>query len=333
MRINIRKGLLISFLGLFFLEIIIIGAGIFNIKRLSALNQRSLTLMGNMEEVYEVLLSFERLIMPIKDYLIHGNIIKEEAFKIYAAETKKNIAEVKDVFFKEGRPELITGIENEFQRINEGAGKIFQIDDPVGNIEAAILIEDTDALINKAIDELDEYHQKYMDKQLLEVRADSQRLIKYSRLLFLSFSLFGILLSLLLSYYLNRRINGPITYLTRVCKRISSGQRNQKITMHTQDEFEELAGAFNKMIEELNRDEVSMRTANQELAKWSSLLEEKVAARTEELQESKQELEKRIYELERMHNITIDRELRMKELKQEMEELKKKLKPKEDKDA
>ena len=82
------------------------------------------------------------------------------------------------------------------------------------------------------------------------------------------------------------------------------------------------------------KEEVQKRT--QELQETKSILEVKVQARTKELQEladsleeqvqeRTQELQKRVEELERFHKLTLGRELKMIELKREIERLRKKM--------
>ena len=116
--------------------------------------------------------------------------------------------------------------------------------------------------------------------------------------------------------------------------------------IHTDDEFEELSHAFShyirkseqvqeeleakvkertkelegakKQLETVNLDlELNVKKRTAELEKLKTSLEETVAERT-------QELNQKLSELERINTIMVDRELKMVEMKKELEELKKK---------
>jgi len=75
---------------------------------------------------------------------------------------------------------------------------------------------------------------------------------------------------------------------------------------------------------EIQRKEEAERLA-QELKKLNETLEDKVKARTQELEKSYQEIKTRKEELEKFYNLTIGRELKMVQLKKEIQELKKRL--------
>ena len=87
------------------------------------------------------------------------------------------------------------------------------------------------------------------------------------------------------------------------------------------DEIAVLQNGFNDMLEQIHIREMEMKKAQEELQKLKDGLEIKVAEKTKELQE-------KVSELEGFYDATIDRELRMKELRDEIDELKNKLKEK-----
>ena len=71
------------------------------------------------------------------------------------------------------------------------------------------------------------------------------------------------------------------------------------------------------------KDITERRRAEEKLEKYRSHLEELVEARTGELKKSEEDLKEKIKELEIFYDAAIDRELRMEELRKEIEELKK----------
>lgn len=68
--------------------------------------------------------------------------------------------------------------------------------------------------------------------------------------------------------------------------------------------------------------EIKVKARTQELEELTKTLDQKVKKRTEELEEGKNILEKRVDELERFHKLTVGRELKMSELKKEIQKLK-----------
>jgi methyl-accepting chemotaxis protein len=123
----------------------------------------------------------------------------------------------------------------------------------------------------------------------------------------ISFSLlilfFSILGSVFIIIYLSKKITKPIVSLTAAVKKIEGGDLETKIDIDSRDEIGQLALVFNQMTEQLKR--------------FYADLEQKIEERTKSL-------DQKIKELEKFNELTIGRELKMIELKKEIEELKKK---------
>jgi hypothetical protein len=68
--------------------------------------------------------------------------------------------------------------------------------------------------------------------------------------------------------------------------------------------------------------EIKVKARTEELEELNKTLDQKVGQRTKELEQSKKILEKRVDELERFHKLTVGRELKMLELKKEIQKLK-----------
>jgi hypothetical protein len=70
--------------------------------------------------------------------------------------------------------------------------------------------------------------------------------------------------------------------------------------------------------------EIKVKARTEELEELTKTLDQKVGQRTKEVEESKKILEKRVDELERLHQLTVGRELKMLELKKDIKILKRK---------
>ncbi|MGM0439023.1 MAG: HAMP domain-containing protein [Patescibacteria group bacterium] len=141
--------------------------------------------------------------------------------------------------------------------------------------------------------------------------------------------LFAILLSIFLSLALTEKIISPLLDLRRAIEKITNGNLNQNIEIKTGDEIEEIGREFNEMTQRLKENrqeleeakkvlEIRVRARTKELEELIDTLEEKVEARTQELQ-------RKVEELEKFHKLTVGREKKMIQLKEENEELKEKI--------
>lgn len=159
-----------------------------------------------------------------------------------------------------------------------------------------------------------------------EAFKEINRLFVATISIILVFGLGIILLGLFFSYSIIK----PIRLLTAAAQKIASGDFTTQIIIRQNNELRILGEAFNKMTNSLKKSRASLEEAK-------TVLEIKVAARTKEIRELAEsleeqvkertkELQKRIVELEKFHKLTIGRELKMIELKKEIERLKKELK-------
>ncbi|MBT7264015.1 MAG: HAMP domain-containing protein [Waddliaceae bacterium] len=163
-----------------------------------------------------------------------------------------------------------------------------------------------------------------------------------------------IVVLILISLFFLRIMLKPIVKLKDAAVEISKGNLDVKVEIKSKDEIGELADSFNTM-------SVNLKQANNEILGHSKELEEKVTQRTEELNSSNKELteinekmyyankdikeaaektaaaekeaveakelaEKKSEAFEKFNKMAVGREVRMRELKQEMKELEDKIK-------
>ena len=156
--------------------------------------------------------------------------------------------------------------------------------------------------------------------------------------------LFSLILAILAGWYLSKKIIKPIIDLRNAASQISEGKLDTTIDIHSGDEIEQLAHTFNEMTAKLKQSytileqKVEERTkeleeAKKQLESVNVDLEKKVSERTGELETLKNNLEKavaertaelnvKLIELEQMNKAMVGREMRMAEMKREIEKLK-----------
>jgi methyl-accepting chemotaxis protein len=122
---------------------------------------------------------------------------------------------------------------------------------------------------------------------------------------------FSLVLTVLAGLFLSKRITNPIINLRDAALSISKGKLDTTIDIKSRDEIGQLAQAFNQMT-------VDLASSRHALEEYSKNLEGQVAQRTEELNA-------KLSELERMNKLMVGREIRMVDLKKEIQVLQEKL--------
>ncbi len=158
---------------------------------------------------------------------------------------------------------------------------------------------------------------RWMDKEewglIVEIEQKEAFAVIYklrNSILFVGFIM--TFLIIIIVFVMAGKISQPILKLAEASDKIASGDLNVSVKVNTGDEIEVLANSFNYMVKDL-------KISRKELKKWGESMDKKVNDKTKELQE-------KVEELEKFNKFSIDRELKMIELKKEIEDLKNKLK-------
>ncbi|MFH1093087.1 MAG: HAMP domain-containing protein [Candidatus Omnitrophota bacterium] len=180
--------------------------------------------------------------------------------------------------------------------------------DPTG---ASVLFMEQNA--HEIAREAEEFFQKMNEEISTDIRVkDVDMLItakKYQKIIWFMLGI-GIFCGFLAAFFINYALSMPVKQLINAARKISKGDVGVKIMTKSKNEFGELFNTFNDMSEDLAANEDEMKASNQQLI-----------ASEQMLRESDAELRKKIRELESFNKIVVGRELKMIELKKEINEL------------
>ncbi len=139
--------------------------------------------------------------------------------------------------------------------------------------------------------------------------------------------LFVVLMAVLFTILFANKVLKPLNKLLDAVNEAKKGNLDIRVKVISSDEIGELSEEFNSMIAQLKDTkevledektvlEIRVRARTKELEELAQGLDEKIKERTRELQG-------RIEQLERFHRLTVGREIKMLELKKELDALKK----------
>ncbi|MBU2539698.1 HAMP domain-containing protein [Patescibacteria group bacterium] len=129
----------------------------------------------------------------------------------------------------------------------------------------------------------------------------------------------------LFGFAIGQKFASPVRQLLDTVERLSKGELKSRVYLETKDEFGELAKAFNKIAEDLQKSQmatqeaegiadVRIRAKTQELEEMVNDLEEKVKNRAQELQ-------RMIKESDALQNLVKSRETEVINLKKEIKQI------------
>ena len=142
------------------------------------------------------------------------------------------------------------------------------------------------------------------------------------------------LLSSLAVYWVIKFFLNNLMIIQKTAVEVAKNNYEAKATVKSKDEIGDLAAIFNDMIDKIKISQKQLKEADIRLTAINLSLEQKVKERTAELEklkagleqsvvEKNKELYQKLNELEKFKSLTVGRELKMIELKKEIEALKK----------
>jgi methyl-accepting chemotaxis protein len=271
--------------------------------------------------------SVERMLMPANDYIITGDRQYMKGLQKESGEITRLLRDIDARLAsleKEGshsldeKKAMLNDVRLSWEKIMELSLKIFAIKRPSGSRLAASLMEEMDYKYGSTAAKTLERWRGLNVNELREALKDTDTELRQSWLVMAGAFIALTAGSAFFASFYSKRFVSPIRELQKGSEDIAAGRLGFRLIVKTGDEIQALAERFNAMAERLQGS--------------YSLLEQRVAERTRELREERdaleamvrekrlaeEELKARLDELERFQRATIGRELRIKELKDEI---------------
>lgn len=185
--------------------------------------------------------------MPANDYLIHGNLAERQLAEKFSAEIEESFAKLLtlDLAMAEER-NLIIQADNEWRAAWQQAATLLAIPEPIGNQEAARLMETFDRAVDQAIKSLRKAHdlaRRELNAELVYAYRIKNKLLLIQTIMLAS----GLGLTILIGSALTLSILKPLRLLMAGAKGFGQGDLEHRITIAGNDELAELGQAMNDM--------------------------------------------------------------------------------------
>lgn len=262
MKFKIRTKLLIIFFSVITLYILIVGyASIYAIR----LTYNSVNIINavHREEHYshDLQLAIDRILMPANDYIITGDKKYIDEFQKLSMDLEKLLKEADNILSDIERltqtaeteeREILKDIETGWLNMKDLSLKILEIPDPVGNMDAARLMEELDYNLGyPLIKNIDKWVE--IDKgEYRDAMEDFHRALLFNIKIMLLAFLFIVATGVLLTIFYTKRLNNFLDILYKGVDAMAKGDFKTRLNIKTGDEFEQLSNAINKMAGQLD---------------------------------------------------------------------------------
>ena len=145
MRLKIRTKIILSFFApIIPLTVIVVIVSGYLLNNLNNEVQNLDEISKNRIKVTGLRLSLDRAVMPVNDYIITGDRKYADDFNAIYSEVEDRLKTVEDIAKTSQEKAILKDVKNSWQNIHEISLKILAIPEPVGNKDAARLMEEMD---------------------------------------------------------------------------------------------------------------------------------------------------------------------------------------------
>ena len=284
MPFKIRTKLIFAFLAIIIPYMVISGTiFLYNMNIIYKGVNKVEAVAGEMKKSYNLQLALDMALMPINDYIITGEKRYMEEFRKTSLEVERwlkelegELAGLEGLFPAEVKEEkeILNDIRASWQKVKEMSLEIFAIPNPVGNSDAARLMEDMDyKLAYPAIERLRRW-QEIDKEEYREAHEESERALRLVVIIMIAGGVILAFIGGFFAIFYSRMFVRPIETIHERVDAIAGGDFKTRLDIKTDDEIEQLANAVNEMAAQLDS--------------FTSNLQGMIEERTAELRESEE---------------------------------------------
>lgn len=216
----------------------------------SHINKRSIALTGKAKLSANFQLLLQKILMPPNDYLITGDKNERQNFAYLLLETASVLERLKVVSITKNELAVIGKAERGYVSLQQKAMVLLSIANPIGNKEAAVLMEEMDYFAEGVEKEVGKLH----DLIRMEIHDHENSINKIATWTFrvlTSLIIISLAGMIFVGVMVRRKVTKPLLELTDAVRIIGDGNLSHRVKIVTGDEIESLGNGFNNMTKSL----------------------------------------------------------------------------------
>src|SRR3990167_335404 len=262
MAFKIRTKLIIAFFSVIFPFIAIDSTiSLYNTNVIRNASLKAEVISEELHTVLSLQLAIDKSLMPRNDYIITGDKRYIDEFNDASKDVEDLIEKVEKTLVVLGgmdtpevkeEMEIIKGVKTAWQNIKDTSQKIFAIPEPVGDKNAASLMEEMDYKWAYPVIRMLDKHHEIDRKEHTEAIEELQRGWRMAWITMIGGGIILTTLGIFFAIFYSRLFTRPIETIHNGADAIAKGDFKVRLDIKTGDEIEQLSKAMNEMAKQLD---------------------------------------------------------------------------------
>jgi len=262
MAFKIRTKLIIAFFSVIFPFIAIVSTiSLYNTNVIRNASLKAEVISEELHTVLSLQLAIDKSLMPGNDYIITGDKRYIDEFNDASKDVEDLIEKVEKTLVVLGgmdtpevkeEMEIIKGVKTAWQNIKDTSQKIFAIPEPVGDKNAASLMEEMDYKWAYPVIRMLDKHHEIDRKEHTEAIEELQRGWRMAWVIMIGGAVLLITFGVFFAIFYSRLFTRPIETIHNGADAIAKGDFKVRLDIKTGDEIEQLSKAMNEMAKQLD---------------------------------------------------------------------------------